>query len=121
MINQSVDTVNNVINALSAKLAIPTHNLLKLIPNLGYKDYIAEIISLVIFVVSVIIAWCMFKKCDDENLQDDIRAVFITGFFTFAVIALFSLLYFIFDLSSVIFWIVNPNAWALNYILNMIH
>ena len=106
--------VNAVIDHIADKLAVPSAKLMELLPALGVRDVIIGGGLLFCWIVLVIaLVLCVraaLRKHDSDALF--IASLFLGG------PALVSLPLVIFNLSDLVLWLYNPEAWAVRYVFN---
>ena len=116
--------VNAVIDKLADKLAVPAGKLMELIPAFGVKLIGGIVVYVLVLVVSALV-WCVvFPKtyeawngCEGGVLWAVGGAFTLIADVSAVVIAIFGLFC---DIPSLMLWLYNPQAWALDYILKMI-
>ena len=111
------ESINSVIDHLAEKLAVPTGQLMAMLPRLGYKDLYALITVIIFFGVSVALC-AVFVNIAIKNCNESIwiLPVSITG-----VVALTALAIFLIEFPNILFWLHDPQAWAFDYVLKMLH
>lgn len=104
------ETINSVIDNLANKLAVPAGKLMEVLPRLGY----GKMTIVTTEVIFLCVGLCFFllgliKKIDNTSLPKIGVAIIII-----------SLLFLAFDFANLLFWLHDPEAWALDYMLKML-
>lgn len=108
------EVITATIDALAAKLAIPADKLFELLPRVGVKQAYIFHIALAVFVVALVIALVLLVAA---YMTENEVVGFISGcFFVVVIIALITIVATVVDY---FFWKNEPEAWALDYILQM--
>lgn len=110
------ESINSVIDHLADKLAIPTGQLMAMLPRLGYKSAVTVIWFFFAMIVSGILT--MFFLHIYKKYPDSDTSVMLTVLF--AVVTSVCLLGTILLLPEALFWLHDPQAWALDYVLKML-
>ena len=108
--------INMVIDVLSTKLSVPASKLMGIISHIGLKDFVGFVFSLTLLIISI--AWFVFswRKFARSRYDSDRFDVVLFSFF-FVIVMSFIV---IITLGSVVLWVCYPDAWALNYIVNIL-
>lgn len=115
--------VNSVIDKLADKLAVPVGELMKLMPALGVKAFASLITSIVVLIICVSVGVFAIPSIHRAWYEGDNPLVAVGGVFFVGMLVVFSicaLMGIVSDASSVTLWLYNPQAWALDYVLQMI-
>jgi hypothetical protein len=112
--------VNAVIDKLADKLAVPAGKLMELLPAIGIKSVVGCVVATICLLIFVPIFLYATRRVEwNDNGYNGDLPYFLTGIFA-AVVSLSSAAILIKTFSGVILWLYNPQAWALDYILQMI-
>lgn len=111
------EVMNSVIDSLANKLAVPTSRLLEVLPRLGYKELwilIVEFSAFCLCVALTVLFIHLSIKFDDvdKTLERWANIMFI--------LSIILLIMSFFDASGVVFWVHDPEAWALDYVIKIL-
>lgn len=103
--------VNAVIDHLADKLAIPAGKMMELLPAIGIKSVTMTVAGLIGVVVGGLLSlWGAWVE--DEFF----KILLITSGCCMAIICT---IVFMVNLTDMVIWLSNPQAWALNYLLGI--
>lgn len=116
----TVEAANIVINGVADKLAVPADQLLELLPRLGFKfvgSVIIEFIGLII-VAGILAMFLRFLSM--HNCNDSVDVVGVIFLIALAMMAIGLAISLVIDSAHLVFWLHDPSAWALDYILERV-
>jgi len=109
------EAINQVVDHLADKLAIPTGKLLEILPRLGYKSVVTVIWCFFTMLVSGILLM-FFIRMYEKHTDSDMLIIMVA---LCAVVASACILGMLFMLPDALFWLHDPQAWALDYVLKL--
>jgi len=109
------EAINQVVDHLANKLSIPAGKLLEMLPRLGYKSVVTVIWFFFTMLVSGILLM-FFIRMYEKNTDSDMSIIMVA---LCAVVASACILGMLFMLPDALFWLHDPQAWALDYVLKL--
>jgi len=109
------EAINSVIDNLASKLAVPAGKLMEVLPRLGYKTFTPCVMLAIGFCMGIcLVVVGVYLVSGFEN--DSWCGFVIWGFGIMIICLILSVLF----LPDYLFWRHDPEAWALDYMLNML-
>ena len=123
MIENTATQINSVIDHLADKLAVPAGKLMEIVPQMGVKDLASAVVAAVCIVASLLAMWLgvrlIIKGCEDNgDLNFCVGTMSALGG---AIAAVISAVAFFANVGDAILWLYSPQAWAVKYIIDLLH
>ena len=107
------EAINSVINNICAKLELPTAKGFEYLCAIGIKDVAATVVSFILALLSAYITYRTVKKLERQKGPTDYSECLLP---IFCCVAAFMV--FILTLGDTLLYLVSPEAWAVQYLLD---